>query len=51
MVKHRYERIGETLYEETLENGLRVFVFPKPDFGKCYAFSPPATAGWTPGFS
>ena len=38
MVKHRYERIGETLYEETLENGLRVFVFPKPDFGKCYAF-------------
>ena len=38
MIKHTYERIGETLYEETLENGLRVYVFPKPDFGKCYAF-------------
>ena len=38
MKKHNYPRIGETLYEETLENGLRVYVFPKPDFGKCYAF-------------
>ena len=38
MVKHTYEQIGETLYEEHLENGLGVFVFPKPDFGKCYAF-------------
>lgn len=38
MVKHIYERIGESLYEERLENGLRVFVFPKPEFGKCYAF-------------
>ena len=38
MIKHTYERIGETLWEETLENGLRVYVFPKPDFGKCYAF-------------
>ncbi|MBQ9934147.1 MAG: insulinase family protein [Ruminiclostridium sp.] len=38
MIKHTYERIGETLYEETLENGLRVYIFPKPDFGKSYAF-------------
>lgn len=38
MLKHTYTRIGETLYEETLENGLRVYVFSKPDFGKCYAF-------------
>ena len=38
MIKHIYERIGETVYEETLENGLHVFVFPKPEFGKCYAF-------------
>ncbi|MCF0123418.1 MAG: insulinase family protein, partial [Ruminiclostridium sp.] len=38
MIKHTYERIGETLWEETLENGLRVFVFPKPEFGKSYAF-------------
>ena len=35
---HRYEVLGETVYEETLENGLRVYVFAKPEFGKCYAF-------------
>ena len=34
MVKHTYEQIGETLYEEHLDNGLGVFVFPKPEFGK-----------------
>ena len=38
MVKHTYEQIGETLYEEHLDNGLGVFVFPKPEFGKYYAF-------------
>ncbi|MDY3013835.1 MAG: pitrilysin family protein [Evtepia sp.] len=38
MVKHTYETLGETLFEETLENGLRVYVFPKPEFGKCFAF-------------
>ena len=38
MVKREYPRIGETVFEEVLDNGLRVFVFPKPDFGKCYAF-------------
>ena len=38
MVVHQYDRIGETLYEETLDNGLKVFVFPKPAFEKCYAF-------------
>ena len=38
MRKIEYQSIGETLYEEVLENGLRVFVFPKPDFGQCYAF-------------
>lgn len=38
MERKTYERIGETLYQETLENGLRVCVFPKPEFGKCYAF-------------
>ena len=31
MRKIEYQTIGETLYEEALENGLRVFVFPKPD--------------------
>lgn len=38
MRKHVYETIGETVYEEVLENGLHVFVFPKPEFGQCYAF-------------
>ncbi len=37
MVRHEYPRIGETVFEEVLDNGLRVFVFPKPEFGKCYA--------------
>ena len=40
MVKHKYEQIGETLYEERLENGLGVFVFPKPDFGITDIFFP-----------
>lgn len=34
----QYEKIGETVFEETLENGLRVYVFPKPAFEKAYAF-------------
>lgn len=38
MVKREYPRIGETVCEQTLENGLRVYVFPKPEFGKCFAF-------------
>lgn len=38
MLCHRYEVLGETVYEETLENGLRIYVFAKPEFGKCYAF-------------
>lgn len=33
-----YPRIGETVYHEVLENGLNVFVCPKPDYGKSYAF-------------
>lgn len=38
MEKRIYERIGETVYRETLENGLPVYVFSKPEFGKYYAF-------------
>lgn len=38
MEKRVYDKIGETLYTETLGNGLTVYVAPKPDFGKCYAF-------------
>ena len=33
-----FPRVGERLYHETLDNGLNVFVFPKPDFQKSYAF-------------
>ena len=33
-----YPRIGEKVYHAVLENGLNVFVTPKPDFGKSYAF-------------
>jgi predicted Zn-dependent peptidase len=38
LIKKNYDQIGETVFEERLENGLGVFVFPKPDFGKCFAF-------------
>ena len=37
MEKKRYEALGETLYTGTLENGLTVYVIPKPDFEKKYA--------------
>ena len=33
-----YERIGESVYQETLPNGLRIFVVPKPGYTKKYAF-------------
>ncbi|MEG1720616.1 MAG: pitrilysin family protein [Pseudoflavonifractor sp.] len=38
MEKRNYPRIGETLYCNVLENGLRVYVDPKPEFQKSYAF-------------
>ena len=38
MTRQEYPRIGESMYHEVLKNGLNVFVFPKPEFGKCYAF-------------
>ena len=38
MMTREYPRIGETVFEEVLDNGLHVFVFPKPEFGKSYAF-------------
>ena len=34
----RYERLGETIYCETLPNGLEIRVVPKPDHVKKYAF-------------
>ena len=33
-----YERLGETVFRETLPNGLEIRVVPKPDHGKKYAF-------------
>ena len=38
MEKLEFTRVGEAMYHEKLENGLNVFVFPKPDFQKGYAF-------------
>ncbi len=37
MQAHEYEEIGETLYTETLANGLRVLVVPKPAYHETYA--------------
>ena len=33
-----FDRVGERMYREKLENGLTVCVFPKPEFQKGYAF-------------
>ena len=33
-----YPRIGETVLTETLENGLRVSIVPKPGYRRTYAF-------------
>ena len=38
MTKTEYPRIGETVLTETLENGLRVAIVPKPGFRRRYAF-------------
>lgn len=32
-----YDRLQETLYHETMDNGLQVYVLPKPGFKKTYA--------------
>ena len=37
MNKREYPSIGETLYESTLPNGLRVAVIPKPGFTRSFA--------------
>lgn len=37
MEKIHYERLQETLYHEVMDNGLQVYVLPKPDFLKTYA--------------
>ncbi|WP_010269399.1 EF-P 5-aminopentanol modification-associated protein YfmH [Paenibacillus senegalensis] len=37
MQKINYERLNETLYTEQLDNGLKVYILPKPGFQKTYA--------------
>ena len=32
-----HERLKETVYRETMDNGLQVYVLPKPGFQKTYA--------------
>ena len=38
MEQRTFDRVGERMYREKLENGLTVCVFPKPEFQKGYAF-------------
>ena len=44
-----FPRVGERMYREVLENGLHVFVFPKPEFQKSYAFFATNYGGMTCG--
>ncbi|SET41521.1 pitrilysin family protein [Paenibacillus sp. NFR01] len=37
MEQKTYERLQETLYHEVMDNGLQVYVLPKPGFRKTYA--------------
>ena len=37
MESKRYPNIGEQVFEDTLPNGLRLRVVPKPGFASCYA--------------
>ena len=38
MEKLNFPQVGEEMYCETLNNGLHIFIFPKPGFRKGYAF-------------
>ena len=38
MKQFEFSQVGEQMYREKLPNGLTVFVFPKPEFQKGYAF-------------
>ena len=38
MQKLEYPSIGETLYRDTLPNGLRLSVVTKPGYTRCFAF-------------
>ena len=36
MEKRVFDRVGEAMYHKKLENGLNVFVFPKPEIGRAH---------------
>ena len=38
MNRIEYQRLGEVMYRERLDNGLRICVIPKPGFARKYAF-------------
>ena len=38
MEKLEFPRVGEQMYHQVLDNGLHIFVVPKPSFQKSYAF-------------
>ena len=38
MERIEYASLGEVVYRETLPNGLRLNILPKPDYGKQFAF-------------
>ena len=38
MVNKEYPKIGEQVVHAVLENGLHIYVVPKPDYRKSYAF-------------
>lgn len=38
MEEKRYDRVGEKLFHTVLDNGLHIYVSPKPGFQKSYAF-------------
>jgi predicted Zn-dependent peptidase len=37
MHEKTYGQLGETIFQETLDNGLQVYVLPKPDFKQAFA--------------
>ncbi len=38
MTKYEYPKVGETLYRDTLPNGLRLSVIVKPGYSRCHAY-------------
>lgn len=37
MTKYEYSKVGETLYRDTLPNGLRLSIMTKPGYSRCHA--------------